>query len=112
MDIDKMLAELRAERETVEQAIVTLQRLAAGCGRRRECPPKWMTAVKRRGRPPGSKEKPKSDYKFRAKLECSELNILATYTPHRMVKVCIIWFAPVSGQAASGPFSRRLSREP
>ena len=30
MDINKMLAELRAERENLEQAIITLQRLAAG----------------------------------------------------------------------------------
>jgi hypothetical protein len=30
MDINKMLAELRAERENLEQAIVTLERVAAG----------------------------------------------------------------------------------
>jgi hypothetical protein len=59
MDIGKMLAELRAERENLEQAIVTLQRLAAGRGNRRGRPPAWMTAVKRRGRLPGSKNKPK-----------------------------------------------------
>jgi len=59
MDINKMLAELRAERENLEQAIITLERLAAGRGRRRGRPPAWMTLVKRRGRPPGSKNKPK-----------------------------------------------------
>jgi hypothetical protein len=64
MDILKMLAELRAEREQIEEAILTLERLAAGRGRRRGRPPAWMTAVKdgvpkRRGRPPGSKNKPK-----------------------------------------------------
>jgi hypothetical protein len=59
MDINKMLAELRAERENLEQAIITLERLAAGRGRRRGQPPAWMTLVKRRGRPPGSKNKPK-----------------------------------------------------
>jgi hypothetical protein len=32
MDIGKMLAELRTERENLEQAIVTLERLAAGRG--------------------------------------------------------------------------------
>jgi hypothetical protein len=42
MDIGKMLAELRAERDQITEAILTLQRLAAG-----------------RGRPPGSKNKPK-----------------------------------------------------
>ncbi len=61
MDIGKMLAELRAERDQLDQAIITLQRLAAGRGKRRGRPPAWMTAVKRRGRPPGSKNKSKAD---------------------------------------------------
>jgi hypothetical protein len=55
MDINKMLAELRAEREQVEEAIVALQRMALGRERRRGRPPKWMAQMKRRGRPPGSK---------------------------------------------------------
>lgn len=59
MDITKMLAELREERENIEQAILTLERLASGRGRRRGRPPAWMTAIKRRGRPPGSKNKAK-----------------------------------------------------
>jgi len=59
MDINKMLAELRAEKEGLEEAIITLERLAAGRGKRRGRPPAWMTVVKRRGRPPGSKNKPK-----------------------------------------------------
>jgi hypothetical protein len=57
MDMNKMLAELRAERENREQAIITLQRLVAGRGQRRGRPPKWMAAVKRRGRPAGNKPK-------------------------------------------------------
>ena len=60
MDINKMLAELRAERDQLGEAILTLERLAVGRGKRRGRPPKWMTAVKRRGRPPGSKNKPKA----------------------------------------------------
>jgi DNA invertase Pin-like site-specific DNA recombinase len=63
MDINKMLAELRLEREHIEEAIMTLERLARGRGRRRGRPPAWMSEVKRRGRPPGSKNKPKSDAK-------------------------------------------------
>ena len=61
MDITKMLAELRQEREQIEEAIVTLERLAQGRGRRRGRPPAWMAELKlkRRGRPPGSKNKPK-----------------------------------------------------
>jgi hypothetical protein len=61
MDIAKMLAELREERVQVEEAILTLERLAAGRGRRRGRPPAWMSAIKRRGRPPGSKNKPKAE---------------------------------------------------
>jgi hypothetical protein len=61
MDILKMLAELRAEREAVEQAIIVLQRIAAGRGKRRGRPPAWMSQVKKRGRPPGTKNKPKEE---------------------------------------------------
>jgi hypothetical protein len=59
MDVLKMLADLRQEREQVEEAIVTLERLARGRGKRRGRPPAWMSALKRRGRPPGSKNKSK-----------------------------------------------------
>lgn len=74
LDVDKMLAELRVEREQIEEAILTLERLARGRGRRRGRPPSWLkeaTAAvaeqsemelgdssgepKRRGRPPGAK---------------------------------------------------------
>jgi hypothetical protein len=56
-----MLAELRYEREAIEQAIIVLQRIAAGRGKRRGRPPAWMSPVKKRGRPPGSKNKPKEE---------------------------------------------------
>ena len=59
MDLGKMLAELRAEREGIEQAIFVLERIAAGRGRRRGRPHAWMKTIKRRGRPPGSKNKSK-----------------------------------------------------
>ena len=76
-----MLAELRLEREQIEEAILTLERLARGRGRRRGRPPAWLkdaanssslmpedgspdlngnghvSEPKRRGRPPGSKTK-------------------------------------------------------
>ncbi len=72
-----MLAELRLEREQIEEAILTLERLARGRGRRRGRPPSWLkdaTAAfadgngspsehedhssepKRRGRPPKVKQ--------------------------------------------------------
>ena len=72
-----MLAELRLEREQIEEAILTLERLARGRGRRRGRPPAWLKEAaaavgsgsvpedlilvapepRRRGRPPGSKTK-------------------------------------------------------
>jgi len=61
MDLDKLLAELRAERDAVDEVILALQRIAAGRGRRRGRPPSWMSNVKRRGRPPGSKNKTKDE---------------------------------------------------
>jgi DNA invertase Pin-like site-specific DNA recombinase len=59
MDVTKILAELKAEREQIEEAILSLERLAQGRGRRRGRPPSWMAemTMKRRGRPPGSKNK-------------------------------------------------------
>lgn len=59
MDVTKILTELRQEREQIEEAIMSLERLAVGRGRRRGRPPSWMTDLdKKRGRPPGSKNKP------------------------------------------------------
>ncbi len=46
MDILQMLSELRSEREGIEEAIIVLERLARGHGRRRGRPPAWMTAAK------------------------------------------------------------------
>ena len=68
MDINKMLAELRVEREQIEEAIMTLERLARGRGRRRGRPPAWMAQIKRRGRPPGSKNRPKTESKGSTKV--------------------------------------------
>ena len=69
MDVTKILAELRSERAQLEEAILSLERLARGRGKRRGRPPSWLSpersepeqapadAPKRRGRPPGSKNK-------------------------------------------------------
>ena len=54
-----MLADLRTERDQISEAILVLERLTVGQGKRRGRPPKWLTEVKRRGRPKGSKNKPK-----------------------------------------------------
>ncbi len=61
MDVSKILAELKAERAQIEEAILSLERLARGRSRGPGRPPGWMAdaenAPKRRGRPPGSKNK-------------------------------------------------------
>jgi hypothetical protein len=57
MDVTKILSELKQEREHLEEAIQSLERLARGRGKRRGRPPAWMAVEKRRGRPPGSKNK-------------------------------------------------------
>ena len=47
MDIHRILAELRSEKERLEEAILTIERLASGhLGKRRGRPPKWMASVK------------------------------------------------------------------
>ena len=56
MDVNKILNELRQERLQIEEAILSLERLARGRGRRRGRPPAWLSAVKERPRrSPGSK---------------------------------------------------------
>ena len=55
MDVNKILFELREERQQIEEAIISLERLARTRGRRRGRPPAWLaaaTAKRGRGRPP------------------------------------------------------------
>lgn len=61
MNLIKMIEELRQERNSIDDALMTLERLARGRGKRRGRPPAWMKIqeIKRRGRPPGSTNKPK-----------------------------------------------------
>ena len=47
MDIHSILAELRSEKDRLEEAILTIERLAAGSlAKRRGRPPKWMASVR------------------------------------------------------------------
>jgi len=50
MDVLKMLAELREERAQIEEAIMAIEHLASGRGKRRGRPPAWMTAYARGAR--------------------------------------------------------------
>ncbi len=50
MDVNKILTELRQEREQIEDAIISLERLARGRGKRRGRPPAWMKEAEDRKR--------------------------------------------------------------
>ena len=57
MDVNKILEELRTERDQLGDAILALERIARGRGKRRGRPPKWMAEAetrKKRGRPASS----------------------------------------------------------
>jgi len=71
MDVTKILEELRQERVQLEEAILSLERLASGRGRRRGRPPSWMVEAKKRGRPLGSKNKTTASSKATAQLKAA-----------------------------------------
>jgi len=61
-----MITELSRERDQISEAILALELLAIGQSKRRGRPPAWMSAakqkaLKKRGCPPGSKNKPKGN---------------------------------------------------
>ncbi len=49
MDLMKILEDLRRERASIEEAILTLERLVEGRGRRRGRPPTWLAEARKRG---------------------------------------------------------------
>ena len=54
MDITNTLSELRSEIQRLEEAILALQRLASGGGKRRGRPPKWMASIAEKAGPAAS----------------------------------------------------------
>jgi hypothetical protein len=59
MDILSILAELRSEKERLEEAILTVERLAVGSmTKRRGRPPKWLASVKAEAGTSGAGESP------------------------------------------------------
>ena len=52
MDISRILADLRAERVQIEEAIITLERLAEGRGKRRGRPPTWLVEARKQDATP------------------------------------------------------------
>lgn len=68
MELTKVLEQIRMQRTLIEEAILALERLARGTGKRRGRPPAWIknagieaVGTRRRGRPPGSKNKLKAE---------------------------------------------------
>jgi hypothetical protein len=58
MDLLQMIAELRAEQQQIDAAILVVERLAAGTrGKRRGRPPKWMSAASAEADSPAPQEK-------------------------------------------------------
>jgi hypothetical protein len=49
MNLINMLSELRSELQQIEEAILVVQRLAAGGAKRRGRPPKWLSSEAERG---------------------------------------------------------------
>lgn len=68
-----MLADLRAQRERIGEAVLVLERLAAGGQKRRGRPPKWMAtmAPSNGGARPKGKRKPFSA-ETRAKMAAAQ----------------------------------------
>jgi hypothetical protein len=63
MDITRIIAELRAEHEVIDEMILLLERLQTGQGQhRRGRPPKWLTEIKTeyRKKPRGRRTKQRS----------------------------------------------------
>ncbi len=62
MDVNRILTELRTERELVVDSIMHLERLARGRGKRRGRPPKWLTEGREQTkRGSGRKRRPEGD---------------------------------------------------
>ena len=58
VDLMKILEDLRRERASIEEAILTLERLVEGRGRRRGRPPTWLAEARKRSRTSDDAEEP------------------------------------------------------
>jgi len=63
MDVSKMLADLRLERDQIDEAIRTIERLVHGRGRRRGRPPQWL----KESTAPAAVQSPKKTKKLASK---------------------------------------------
>ena len=60
MDLNRIIQDLKAERDVLAAAIDCLERLAAGRGRKRGRPPKWLSE-RGEGTQPSNADAPKND---------------------------------------------------
>ena len=60
MDLNTIIEKLKAERDTLAAAIESLEKLAAGLGRKRGRPPKWLSG-RGEGTQPSNASAPKND---------------------------------------------------
>jgi hypothetical protein len=72
MDIQKMIAELRSEKASVEEALVMLEQLARAQGKRRGRPPAYLSKTG------GAKRKPFSE-ETKKKMAASQRKRWAAY---------------------------------
>jgi hypothetical protein len=75
MDVIKILVHLKAQCEHLEEAILALERFAAGSGKRRGRPPAWMTAARKTDpseAPTGHRKKRTLSPEARAKMAAAQ----------------------------------------
>jgi hypothetical protein len=72
MNVTNMLAELRSEQQQIDEAILALQRLATGQGKRRGRPPKWMTVAASAPSPDGARRKRAFSLATRRKMAAAQ----------------------------------------
>jgi len=60
MDLHRMISELQAERQRLDEAIQALERLSAGKARRRGRPPAWLKEEIQRQAPGSEKPEPET----------------------------------------------------
>src|SRR5436305_2081259 len=68
MDVEKILKDLRTERQHIEEAIITLERLARGRGNRRGRPPAWMAEIRRGENRSGAAPNRRADHERTAEV--------------------------------------------
>lgn len=81
MDVIKILTQLKGQRDQLEEAILALERLAAGSGKRRGRPPGWMAAARKSGVPDartGQRKKRTLSPEARAKMAAAQKRRWAT----------------------------------